>query len=136
MNRTKLEISEAVQQVLDGNENPLEIYAIFKDLQKHLDNALKEIQDNVQDEAEKYEKNFTLGNYIFERRAGRKIMSYKKIEEWAKIDKERKEIEAKAKLGYSMYEKGLDAFNPETGEVLPLPEVSYSKDVLIVKTKS
>lgn len=135
MEAIKLTTSEAVQQVIDGNESPLEVYAWLKDMQKHLDKCVKEIEEIALDEAEKYDKTFTQGNYIFERRSGRKVYSFKNIHEWKQANDRQKAIEDLAKKAYSMYEKGTHPVDSETGEVLPLPEVKNTRDVLIIKPK-
>lgn len=133
MEAIKLTTSEAVQQVIDGNESALEVYAWLKNLQKHLESCIKEIEEIALDEAEKHDKTFTQGNYIFERRIGRKVYSFKNIPEWVNANKSVKDIEDLAKKAYAMYEKGTHPVDAETGEVLALPEVKTTRDVLIIK---
>jgi len=43
----KESLSQSVQEVLDGNADPLEVWAALKDIEKHLQKCKDEIQELV-----------------------------------------------------------------------------------------
>ena len=56
----------------------------------------------------------------------RKIFSYTMIPEWARAKGVLKDVEKKYKAAYESSENLAQTVDPATGEVLELPEVSYS----------
>jgi hypothetical protein len=44
-------------------------------------------------------------------------------------------LEGQAKMAYSAYEKGRTLVNDETGEIVPLPYVTYTKDTVKVTVR-
>jgi len=123
----------AVQEVIDGNINPLEVYAKLKKEIKELTECLSLISDYAVEEALKMDsKTFELKGYKFEVRNGSARYSFKNIPEWSEKQKELKEIESIAKIAYSSYQKGVTTLSQDA-EIVALPEVTYSKDVVVVK---
>lgn len=122
-----------VDSVVNGNANPLEVYARLKDEFKILTDCIKEVEAYALDEAKKMDSNsFEFKGFKFEYRNGSARYSYKNIPEWAAKQDEIKDIEAAAKIAYSSYKKGITSLSADA-EIIALPEVSYSKDSLIVK---
>ena len=124
-------LEQMVQDVIDGNENPLKAYGIMKGLEGKLKKYLDEIKGAVMDEADKREKNFTEAGFIFEKRNGRKIYSFKGIDEYDVAKKHLKSVEEKYK---KFLTEGKEV-DEETGELLKLPTITYGSDMLIVKNK-
>lgn len=128
-------MSSIVQDVIDGNENPLKAFAILKEVEKHCKKCLEEIASDVMNEANKYsEKSFTDSGYQFEKRNGSARYDFSHIQEHSELKSKIKAFEEKSKQAYRNWQKGITAVDDETGEVIPQPKVTYSKDVLIVKS--
>lgn len=122
-------LEQMVQDVIDGNENPLKAYGILKMLENKIGNYVKEIEDSAKDEAEKFNSNtFEDSGFIFEKRKGGKVYDFKGIAEFDIATSHLNSVKEKYKtLGGSPDE--------ETGELLPSPKITYRKDSLIVKNK-
>lgn len=126
------DFKEAVQQVIDGNADPLEVYAAINLELKELENCKKQIEDYAKEEAEKHGNKFEHKGYKFELRQGGRSYSFKNIKAWSDKQKEIKEIEERYKAAFSSYEKGLMTAD-ENGEEMELPEVTYRSNSLIIK---
>ena len=88
--------------------------------------------EEISQESEDYGGVFE--GYEIKKRNGRKMISYKNVPEWKEAEKTKKQIEAKYKAMLSAIEKGLGNANiSEDGEVLELPEVTYSKSGISYK---
>ena len=128
-------LSSLVQDVIDGNENPLKAFAILKEVEKHTKKCLAQINADVLNEANKYdEKTFSDAGYTFEKRNGSARYDFSNIEQHAAIKSDLKALEEKCKQAYRSWQKGITAVDEETGEVIPQPKVTYSSDVLILKS--
>lgn len=125
---------QLVENTEDGKEDPFKALAILNELSDEIKQCIEQIKPIAFQEAEKYDKSFVHHNLKIERRDGRKTWNFKKIEEWSKAEEQRKKVEGKYKAAFEMYQRGATPIDESTGEVLQLPEVTYSKDVLIVKT--
>lgn len=67
---------------------------------------------------------------------GRKTFNYKGVPAWVEAEENKKNIEEQYRLMFEAKSKGLSYANiSEDGEELPLPEISYGKSYLIVKSK-
>lgn len=126
------DFKEAVQQVIDGNADVLEVYAAINLELKELENCKKQIEDYAKEEAEKHGSKFEHKGYKFELRQGGRSYSFKNIPEWNTYNKALKDCEERYKAAFSSYEKGLMTAD-ENGEEMDLPEVSYRSNSLIIK---
>lgn len=130
LEQTIIKISKCVEE---GTESPFEALANFKRFEKVLKDAIKFVNEYAVTEAEKYnDKTFNQGDHQFTLVKGRRSFSFKNIDEWADQKKQLSEIEQKYKTAFASYEKGLTLINDDA-EVMQMPEVTYSKDVLSVK---
>lgn len=128
-----INVSELVQNAIDGIENPLKAYAVLKELQKQVSDGISQIEEAAIEEASKYgEKTFEAMNYKFEIREGARRYSFKNIEQWNEASKKLKDIEALCKQAAMAYEKGKTIIDDD-GEVVPIAEVTFSKSSLVVK---
>ena len=119
--------------VKDGTESPFEALANFKRFEKELKDAINFVNEYAVAEAEKYnEKTFDQGDHQFTLIKGRRSFSFKNIDEWNEQKNLLKDIEQKYKSAYASYEKGITLINNDA-EVMQMPEVKYSKDILSVK---
>lgn len=127
-----MEILEIIENIKNGSQEALPNLKLLKDFKKEFDTMVKDIELIALEEANDYDKSFELHGFKFEKRNGRATYNYKDIEEWNKVKEQLTDIEMKYKGIYSQYQRGITPID-ENGEVLPMPKVSYSKDVLIVK---
>ena len=103
-----------------------------------VEKAIKECKDKVYQtaltDAEKYpEKSFTYEGLTVEKRNGRKIYNFKEIEEWNDIKSQLTKKEIMYKAAFDAWQKGLKVFDEETGEEIPIPIVTTTRDVLVIK---
>lgn len=124
--------AELVQQVLDGNEDPIVAFAEIKQQLDLLTKCKEQVEEYAMKEAEKYGKSFEYKGYKVELRDGGRNYSFKNITEWQTYSKALKECEERAKAAYSSYEKGLTSSDAD-GVVLELPEVTFRKSSIIIK---
>ena len=126
-------IKQLVQDVLDGEENPLKAYGIINEHIKQLKICSEEVKEEAILEALKQDdKTFTNAGFIFSLKEGRANHDFKHIDAWVKADKVKKDIEAKAKLAFQAYKQKMNTADQE-GEVAPMSVVTYSKESLSVK---
>ena len=131
-----INVGQLVQDVLDGNENPLKAYAVLKELSKQVSDGISQIEDGALEEAAKYgEKTFEALNYKFEVREGARRYNFKNIPEWVSASEKLKEMESTYKQAANAYEKGKTVID-DNGEVVPVPEVTFSKSSIVVKAMS
>lgn len=122
-------LEQLVQDVHDGNENPLKAYGILKQIEGKCKTYISEIEGAAQEAAAKYtEKTFTDSGFIFEKRAGGKSHNFKGIPEFDMAQAHLDSVKEKYKT------KGGE-LDEETGEILPMPKITYRKDSLILKNK-
>ena len=123
---------ELREQAVNGEIDPLIAYGQAKQMKSENDAALAEIEALALDEASKYEKSFEMHGFKFERRNGATRYSFKHIPQWNELTKEVKNFESKSKQALKAMESGIQTAD-ENGEEIPLPEVTHSKDSLVVK---
>lgn len=127
------DIINIVDKAKSGDVNALKAYGDLKKIQFIINVAVKQVEPIAFEEADKYdEKQFDYAGFHFEKRNGSKRFSYKNIPEWQTYDKAKKDCEARYKQAFLSSQKGLLPVTTD-GEELILPEVTYTKDSLIVK---
>lgn len=131
---------ERCEQVESGNLSALDLATEFKEemnfleqLQNERKTWLNENLDTITDEAEQY-PNSTYKGFKITKQV-RETLNFKNIPDWQKIEEQKKEFEAKSKLGLQMIRKGIPNVDAETGEEIPLPEVSVTSFIKIEKAK-
>lgn len=133
MELSKHQISEAVQLVIDGHADPLEVYAALKELEKHIDKAKTEIEGAVQAEAAKFNsKTFEHKGFQFTKTEGRAMYSFKNVGKWVHYQKALKDIEEKSKAA-AMNNKLGAMMVTEDGEVIEACEITYSKPSISIR---
>tara|TARA_R110002110_G_scaffold168309_1_gene369758 strand:+ start:93 stop:473 length:381 start_codon:yes stop_codon:yes gene_type:complete len=124
-----INISQIVQDVIDGNENPLVAFAVLKTHAKELATAIKEIEDVAMTEASHYgEKKFTDHGHTFELRDGSRRHSFKHLDHWVEKNAELKAIETLAKQAATANATMVD----DNGEIITPAQVTYTKPSIIV----
>jgi hypothetical protein len=133
MKEFKLNIAEAVQGVVDGTADPIEVYANLNDLAKFIDAAKAEIFDNVLNEAQKFEsKTFQYKGFEVQVSEGRKMYDFKHIPQWSEAQHQLKEIEERAKAAALNVNKGFITATNDGEEVQPCI-IKFSKPSLTIK---
>jgi hypothetical protein len=134
-----LTVKETIDNIIHAIElgyvNPLDAFAVFKELEKRFNEAKKQIDELAYNESEKYDKTFKIGSYQFTRVEGRKQFDFKNIDEWKVAKENLVQIENKYKSVYENNKNGISSLNEQTGEVLQTPIVTFSKSSLSVKNK-
>ena len=124
------QLSQLVQDVHDGKEDPLKAYAILKDCDSYVKKCIDEINTVALEEAMKNpEKKFLGYGYWFEFRNGASRYDYSNIPEIVELEKDLKKMKLEARNRCKTNHQILS----EDGEILPKPLVSYNKDSLSVK---
>ena len=124
---------QLVQDILEGQVDPLMGYAELKRELTRLQKCIKEIEPLAFDEAAKFQnKSFDYNGYHFTQTDGRRIWDFKGIPSWKIAKEQLTHIENNAKAAYSAFEKGLQTVDGD-GELIELPVVSYSKPSISVK---
>jgi hypothetical protein len=129
------QIDLVIRNVDLGFTNSLEAFACFRELEKRFNEAKKQIDELAYNESEKYDKTFKIGSYQFTRVEGRKQFDFKNIDEWKVAKENLVQIENKYKSVYENNKNGISSLNEQTGEVLQVPVVTFSKSSLSVKNK-
>jgi len=128
----KEQLKQLIQDIDNEVQNPYEALFQLKDFQKSLKETVDIVEGLAFGMCEYEDKTFVNGDYKIEKRNGRKVWNFKKVEEWINVDLKKKSIEDKLKAAYSANEKGLN-MGDENGEVIPLPQVTFTKDTLLIK---
>jgi hypothetical protein len=124
-----INISQLVQDAIDGNESALKAFAILKSHAKIVANALKEIEESAMDEAAHYgERTFSDMGYKFELRDGMRRYSFKHLDNWAAKNAQLKAIETLAKQAANANATMVD----DNGEIIEPATVTYTKPSIIV----
>jgi len=120
-----------IEAVRDGNMNPLDLFAISKQVEDIANKVKKEVQDYALEEAEKNPaKTFNYGNYKVTKIDGKRMINYSNIEEWVIAKENLKEIEDKYK---SVTLSPVSSLDETTGEVLQRGVVTFSKSSISIK---
>ena len=128
------DLGNAIQEVIDGKADPIEVLAFIKEQIAYFEKCKEQIEDYAISEAEKFgAKSFEYKGFKVELREGSRRFNFKNIPQWQKLSTELKDVEEQAKMAFAAYEKGKNLTVTEDGEVMQLPEVSYSKKSLIIK---
>jgi chaperonin GroEL (HSP60 family) len=128
-------IKEYYDKMQDGEISPLEAYAMAKQVDAEHQQYLEEMQAQAIEESKKWqEKSFAFKGFQFEKRQGSRRFDFKNISEWKVAKENIAAVEDKYKIAWEASNKANMHSVTEDGEVLELPQVTYSKDVIIVKT--
>jgi len=112
------EVHNAVQRVLEGEDDALKLFVMLSKTEKIFKQAKEEVKHLAINEFEKYQEK-TLEIYgVKVSKTGSGQYSYKNYDGWKKLDKERKKLEKQMKTAYSMMENG-DIYVTTDGEEIP-----------------
>lgn len=123
----EIKISNALIQIDEGDGDPLLIYAELKRAKDLIDSAIKQVEADALEEAEKYEQSFEYKGISFERRDGRRNYDYSRDGKWEELNNARKEREGLMKQADKQ-----EIYDGDGERIYP-PLVTFSKSSLIVK---
>lgn len=126
-------LADLVESVENGNSDSIVTLAKLNNAEKVLKECKAAVYAYAREEAENYpQKIFKHKGVDVEKRRGRKVYSFKHIPEWLEATQAVKDKESRYKAAYDAYQKGI-TMSDENGEVVPVPEVNYTDDVLVLK---
>ena len=125
-------VSRMCEDVENGEESPLEALANLKELESNMKDAIKFVMEYAVDEATKYEKTFNHKDHQFTLVNGRRTFSFKNIQEWDAINKQKKSCEDKYKQLWMSAQNGVTCITDD-GEVIELPKVTFASASVSVK---
>jgi hypothetical protein len=127
------------QNYEDGNLSALEVALKMRKDVESLETQMNlrktwidENKVEIDNEATKYPEGYKGYKIILQSRT---TLSFKNIDGWKALDASKKEFEAKSKLALQMIQKGIPNVDAETGEEIPLPEVSVTSFIKFEKVK-
>lgn len=133
------QLETEANQVTEGELSALDLAVKYHNETKALEEQIAKRKDwlmqnldAITNQAEEYGRQGYKGK-IFTKQTKR-TLSFKHIPQWQEFEKQKKALEEKSKLALMMVEKGGLNVN-ETGEEIPLPEVSYSSYLKIDKVR-
>ena len=126
-------IAEAVQSVIDGESNPLEVWGLLKDVEPMIAKAKAEIEPGVIAEARKYHGQ-TWQGWGIEVRPSAGRWDFSNNPEWVRLRDAIKEVEDAGKAAHKEYEKGRRMVS-EDGEVIMPAEYKAGKETVFFSRK-
>lgn len=138
MSKIREGIREIKEDWANGDRSAVDCYQDANSIKAQLEEQLKEVKgvmDEMREQAarevKEYEYNY--GGMTWEFRNGRRVWDFKGVPEWAELEQQRKKVEAKLRGAFEARERGQTIVDEVTGEIVPLPGVKFTKDVLILK---
>jgi hypothetical protein len=130
INRT---IAEAVQSVIDGKVNPLEVWGLIKEVETMISKAKAEIEAEVIAEGKKYNGQ-TWNGWGIEVRPSAGRWDFSANTNWNRAKDAIKDIEDAAKSAYKEWEKGRRMVTDD-GEIIAPAEYKAGKETIFFSRK-
>jgi hypothetical protein len=130
INRT---IAEAVQSVIDGKVNPLEVWGLIKEVESMISKAKAEIEAEVIAEGKKFHGQ-TWNGWGIEVRPSAGRWDFSNNPDWNRAKDAIKEIEDAAKSAYKEWGKGRRMVTDD-GEVIAPAEYKAGKETIFFSRK-
>lgn len=145
------ELINTKEKAENGELSNLDALIKLRESKKQAETILEIVKDfeneninEIENEASKYPNNIYMG-FEIKATAGRKMFSFKGIEEIENLDKEKKLLEDKFKNAFNGFQKGVVQVSydengvihwiDENGEMQPFPELNIGKGFLTIKEK-
>ena len=127
------EVAAMLESVEMGEEVASWAYVSIKEELDFLQDCLDQLKPLVIEEVRSYPA--THGALRVEYMPGTRRYSFDHLDDWKVLKGQMAHLESQAKMAYSAYEKGRTLVNDETGEIVPLPYVTYTKETVKVTVK-
>ena len=126
-------IFNLANDVKEGKADAIVTMKTLSDLAKGIEGYKKEVYEKALKLSQDYShKTFEHKGVKVEKRNGSKLWNFKQIKEWSDLNDNIKLKEAGYKSAYENYERGVSLVD-DNGEQVPIPVVTYGKDVLVLK---
>ena len=129
--------SSIIEEVTDGNKNPLDVYIQAKALQKISKDVIDKIKDQARNEADEYSKidstyngaKFSVGN-------SGDTLNYESDMEYLKLKEKLEDRKDTLKTAYKLSLKDKKSIDELTGEIIPVVLVKkHSEQIIKVSFK-
>lgn len=128
------QISQLIQDVVDGNESACRAYSILKDLEFVVKNGLEVIKEPVMQEAREFNKGETYYGGKWEFRSTGVTLDFTKDETYVDLDSKAKARRKDLTEAFKAHESGKGFFDSDSGEQIPiLPVKIQSKETIVFK---
>ena len=127
-----IDTGKLMEKALDGEISSYMASYLIKEQLKIVKEHLEIVNTHAINESIYEDKTFEKDGFSMEKRNGRKVWNFKGCESYKIAKDNLTKIENDLKSNYIQYEKGNQVISSD-GEVLEFPEVTYTKDVLIIK---
>lgn len=129
-----LNLHEMNEMIVNESASPLEMYIQLKKIENIFKDVLKGAQDGAILEASKYEKTFEMYGAEIQYRNGSKLWDFKNCASWVDKKSELAQIENDLKNTFNLYQSGKQVVTGD-GELMEIPNVTYSNDTISIKFK-
>lgn len=126
-------IENLLNNVEDGEISASWAFVVIKEELDFLQDCMDQLKPQVMEEVRSFP--VTHGALRVEYMPGTRRYSFDHLDEWKVLKGRMSHIESQAKMAYSAYEAGRTLVNDETGEIVPLPHVTYTKDTVKVTVR-
>lgn len=126
-------VATMLESVELGEEVASWVYVCLKEELDFLQDCLDELKPQVIEEVRSYPA--THGALRVEFMPGTKRYTFDHLDEWKVLKGQMTNLENHAKMAYAAYQSGRTIFNDNTGEIVPLPHVTYTKDTVKVTVR-
>lgn len=126
-------IENLLNNVEDGELSASWAFVVIKEELDFLQDCMDQLKPQVIEEVRNFPA--THGALRVEYMPGTRRYSFEHLDDWKVLKGQMAHLESQAKMAYSAYEKGRTLVNDETGEIVPLPYVTYTKDTVKVTVR-
>ncbi len=126
-------VATMLESVELGEEVASWIYVCLKEELDFLQDCLDQLKPQVIEEVRNFPA--THGALRVEFMPGTKRYTFDHLDEWKVLKGQMTHLENHAKMAYAAYQSGRTIFNDNTGEIVPLPHVTYTKDTVKVTVR-
>ena len=136
MNQIRKQISQLIQDVMDGNESACQTHSILKELEQTIESGLKVIQGEVMNEARDYEKGevYHGGTWTFRNTAT--YLDFSQDNVYTDLNGQASARKKELNAAWKASQSGKGFFDSETGEEVPiLPVKTPAKEIIVFKPK-
>lgn len=126
-------IENLLNNVEDGELSASWAFVVIKEELDFLQDCMDQLKPQVMEEVRNFPA--THGALRVEYMPGTRRYSFDHLDDWKVLKGQMAHLEGQAKMAYSAYEKGRTLVNDETGEIVPLPYVTYTKDTVKVTVR-
>ena len=126
-------IENLLNNVEDGELSASWAFVVIKEELDFLQDCMDQLKPQVIEEVRNFPA--THGALRVEYMPGTRRYSFDHLDDWKVLKGQMAHLESTAKMAYSAYEKGRTLVNDDTGEIVPLPYVTYTKDTVKVTVR-